>query len=332
MTKLMYRVPGGEAPLLDLVSYGRGGPASQLTPTQVEHIRRTVRRVPEVMVKVLSSGGQDLKSVGKHIDYIDRHGKLPLETDDGDRLSGQASKTLLADWDLDLEDKRRRNDLSPTNARRPPKLVYKIMFSMPEGTPPDKVREAVCNFAREEFALQHRYAFVLHTDEPHPHVHMIVKALSEQGTRLNIRKATLRHWRSEFARHLRAFGVEANATERAVRGENRKAKKDGIYRAGLRGDSRHLRKRVEAVASDLLKGNTAVEPGKGKLMETRKAVERGWHDLAHRLANGGNYDLARDIERFVERMEPAITERQAIKNELVRPARQLRVRDHALSR
>ena len=81
------------------------------------------------------------------------------------------------------------------------------MFSMPAGTPPEKVLAAVKNFAREEFGLKHRYAMVLHTDEPHPHVHMVVKAVSEQGVRLHIRKATLREWRREFARHLRALGV-----------------------------------------------------------------------------------------------------------------------------
>jgi hypothetical protein len=41
---------------------------------------------------------------------------------------------------------------------------------------------------------------------------MVVKAMSEQGVRLNIRKATLRGWRQEFARHLRAQGIRANAT------------------------------------------------------------------------------------------------------------------------
>src|SRR6185436_21166985 len=99
-----------------------------------------------------------------------------------------------------------------------PRLVHKLMFSMPAGTQPDRVLAAVRNFATEEFALQHRYAMVLHTDEPHPHVHMVVKAVSEQGERLNIRKDTLRRWRSEFAEHLRRLGVAANVTERAVRG------------------------------------------------------------------------------------------------------------------
>ena len=49
--------------------------------------------------------------------------------------------------------------------------------------------------------------------------------------RLHIRKATLREWRREFARHLRALGIAANATDRGVRGESRSPKRDGIYRA-----------------------------------------------------------------------------------------------------
>ncbi len=53
------------------------------------------------------------------------------------------------------------------------------MFSMPAGTPPQKMLEAVKNFAREEFALTHRYAMVLHTDEPNPHVHVVVRAVSD---------------------------------------------------------------------------------------------------------------------------------------------------------
>src|SRR6202042_2020076 len=111
------------------------------------------------------------------------------------------------------------------------------------------------NFAREEFWGQHRYAFTLHTDEAHPHVHLVLKAVSEHGVRLNIKKATLRHWRSEFARNLRLLGVEANATERAVRGESRTAKKDGIYRASLRGDSTYVRAQAEVAAGEIGKSN-----------------------------------------------------------------------------
>src|SRR5207302_3479310 len=203
-------------------------------------------------------------------------GKLKLETDDGERVQGKdAGQRLLEDWDLDLEKDRRESNLASLTGRSP-KLVHKIMLSMPPGTPAKGVFEAARNFAREEFALKHRYALVLHTDEPHPHVHLVVKAVSEQGERLNIRKATLREWRREFARHLRDQGIAANATERAVRGEPRTSKTDGIYRATLCGDSGHTRARAEAVAAELLKGDLRVEPGKSKLVETRKEVERGW--------------------------------------------------------
>lgn len=155
---------------------------------------------------------------------------------------------------------------------------------MPAGTPPDKVLAAVRNFAREVFWGQHRYAFVLHTDENHSHVHLVLKAVSEQGVRLNVKKTTLRHWRSEFACHLRMLGVAANATERAVRGESKKGKKDGIYRAGLRGQSTFLRAQEEAVMLELLKLRLQVEPGKRKIVVTRKQVGKGWRDLSEALA------------------------------------------------
>jgi len=281
------------------------------------------------MVKVLSRGGQDLGAVRRHFDYLRLRddGELDLETDDGQRLSGKdVSKELIEDWDLDLEEHRRRSDLD-ARRNRSPKLVHKLMFSMPAGTPPEKVLAAVKNFAREEFGLKHRYAMALHTDEPHPHVHMVVKAVSEQGVRLHIRKATLREWRREFARRLREQGVAANATERAVRGETRKAKKDGIYRASARGDSSYVRAQAEAVAAEVLKGNVCTDPGKHKLVETRKAVEGGWRSVASLLAKDGHQDLSRDVQRFVDRLPPPVTEKEHISAQLLERIRVLRTRD-----
>jgi len=279
---------------------------------QMEQIRRTVQRVPEAVVKVLPRDSNDLKAAGRHLEYIGRYGALALETDDGDQLNGRVGKALIDDWDLDVDDIRRQASLAGTRGGKSPKLIHKLMFSMPPGTPPDRVLGAVRNFAREQFAFQRRYAFVLHTDEEHPHVHLVLKAMSEQGIRLNISKATLRHWRSEFARHLRLLGVPANATERAVRGEGRNAKKDGIYRASLRGDSTYVRAQAEAVADELLKGNIQVEAGKKILIQTRKEVISGWQDVARQLADRGWHDLANDVRRFVGYMPALRTEREWI--------------------
>ncbi len=321
-------------PLFDLFSYARPGPGRQecLSRSEVEQIARTVRRAPEVMVKVLPRGAQTVGAVRKHLDYIGRNGELELETDDGERLQGRdAGEQLAEDWDLNLESDRRGVGLASAK-QGSAKLVHKIMLSMPPGTPAKRVLEAARNFAREEFALKHRYALVLHTDEPHPHVHLVVKAVSEQGVRLNIKKATLRHWRSEFARNLRLLGVEANATDRAVRGETRKAKKDGIYRASERGESTYQSTQAEAVATELLKGNAPIEPGKRKLVDTRRQVENGWRFVADVLSKDGHHNLANDVRRFVERMPLAKTEREQIAHKLQQRVRDARVQEPQLTR
>lgn len=318
MTKRIFRIREGE-PLLDIVSYGRGGPRESgglLTHAQIEQIRRTVQRAPEVVVKVLPRASNDLTAAGKHLDYITRYGKLELETDDGERLDGRVGKALLDYWDLDIDDVRRQSELAATKGGQPPKLVHKLMFSMPPETPPDKVLAAVRNFARQEFWGQHRYAFVLHTDEEHPHVHFVLKAISEQGVRLNIRKATLRHWRSEFAANLRRLGVAANATERAVRGQDRKPKKDGIYRASLRGESIWIRDQAEAVAAELLSGAVRAGRSERKIRETREAVLRGWRSVAHRLDDAAHQDLAKQVREFVEQMPRPVTDREWLAHEL----------------
>ena len=317
-------------PILDLRSYGRRGPGrrDRLSSAEIAQVSRTVRRVPEVVVKVLPSGSNNLAAIARHIGYIGRQGDLELETDDGERVRGRSmGRALLDDFDLDLDEHRGQPRLDAALGRKPPKLVHKLMLSMPPGTSVHGVLAAARNFLRDEFALKHRYAFVLHTDEPHPHVHVVVKAVSEQGVRLNIRKATLREWRMNFARHLRRQGVEANATERAVRGESRASKRDGIYRATDRGASTHMLDRTAAVAGDLQRGYLHVEPGMSKLVRTRTEVERGWHALSEVLASQGQPDLSKEIMRFLREMSPPRTEKEHLAVELLERVRQQRVKD-----
>jgi hypothetical protein len=145
---------------------------------------------------------------------------------------------------------------------------------------------------------------------------MVVKAESEQGERLNIRKATLREWRRDFAQYLRDFGVEANATERAVRGQIKTTKLDGIHRAMQRNESTHMRARAEAVARELDGGRCAVERGKQKLAETRRAVLEGWRGLADTLDRQGQTDMATSVRRFAETMPLPRTEKEMIAHAL----------------
>jgi hypothetical protein len=194
----------------------------RLSPAQIQQIERTVRRVPEVIVRVSSPQSNDFGSVRKHLDHIARHGELGLETDYGQVVRGPGvGLHLMEEMDLDLEEYRRRLELTVPRGKRLPKLVHKVILSMPQGTPSRGLLAAARAFLREQFGSEHRYAFVLHIDRSHPYVHVVVKAMSERGVRLHIRKPTLRRWRLAFACHLREQNIAANATERAVRGQLR---------------------------------------------------------------------------------------------------------------
>lgn len=325
------RVP--EGPVFDLLSYGRRGAGlrDRLSPAQIQQIARTVARTPEVMVKVLPAGTNSLAAVRQHLAYVGRQGDVELQTDDGQRLQDcEAAADLIDDWDLDLA--ACQSGLGGLQRRRAPRLVHKLVFSMPAGTPADKVLLATQGFCREQFALKHRYVLALHTDEPHPHVHVIIKAISEQGERLNIRKATLREWREEFASQLRLVGVPANATPRFIRGETRPRKSDGIFRAARRGASTHIRQRVEAAAAALREANNNGEPAKLRLRETRRELEREWLATSDALRSQGQTALAEQTRHFVDGLPPARTEREWLTAGLIEQARRHRPREVEMTR
>jgi hypothetical protein len=296
------------------VSYGRRGRHTplQFNQAHLEQIGRTVSGVPEVMVKV-SGGGKSADAVQAHFAYIDRHGKLEVRTDEGEKLQGKnVADYLPDDWNLEAAKGQYRPGPKAGEKDRRPKQVHNIVFSMPAGTPPQKLLAATGKFAREKFAPQHRYAMVLHTDQGHPHVHLVVKAQGEDGQRLYIRKATLREWREDFAGILRELGVAANATPAALRGKPKDRKKDGIYRALKRGQSTFMRRRVERVADELQRGRLAPDPGKAKILATRDRVVEDWSATAASLRAHGHESLARGIEAFMRRILTVATEKEIV--------------------
>ena len=203
---------------------------------QIAQITRTVSRTPEVMVKV-TGGGTRRGAVAAHFGYISRRGALEIETDEGEFIAyPEQQKQLLDEWHLELTAGQYRRQKQGGPARRPTKLVHNIVLSMPAPTPADKVLAAARKFAREKFT-HHRYAMVLHTDQKHPHVHLVVKAENELGRRLHIDKQRLRDWREDFARLMREQGIAANATSRAIRGENKKNPREKIFKAQRYGNS-----------------------------------------------------------------------------------------------
>ena len=312
---------------LDLVSYGRRGSSGRFSDEQIAQIARTVRRVPEVMVKV-SGGGREAGAVQAHFSYMGRQGTLEIETDDGRVLTGKgAARELVEDWDLDLSagPYRKGRALKEHTPPKGPKDAHNVVLSMPTSTPPDKLLAAARTFAMNQFGGRHRYAMVLHTDQKHPHVHLVVKARSEQGERLYIRKATLRDWREDFAKELRARGVAANASTRAIRGQTQSSRKTPIHRAAMRGESTFMERLARDVGTEIRVGRLRPEPGKAKLLANRTQTVTDWEQTARRLDGQGETRLAKEVREHVRQLPPARTDREhvaaGILRELVRAER-----------
>ena len=161
----------------------------------------------------------------------------------------------------------------------------------------------------------------LHTDDDHPHVHVVVKAVSEQGQRLNIKKATLRAWRQQFASNLRELGVAANATERAVRGQIKTHRSDGAYRAAQRAGSTLVQDREQRILREWSAGTLKLGEGEVKLAKTRQEVVDGWRGVSDRLKTDGDLELGERVDSFLAQMPPAKTEARALIERLRTPIR-----------
>jgi Relaxase/Mobilisation nuclease domain len=309
-------------PFLEIFSHGRGGPQrrDRFTSGQIAQITRTVRRTPEVMVKV-TGGGRSTAAVGAHFSYISAKGKIEIETDEGQRIDNEGQKELLKGWHLELTPGQYREGPDERHPPRRVKLVHNIVLSMPRPTPPDKVLAAARTFAREHFGAKHQYAMALHTHQDHPHVHLVVKAEGRDGQRLHIDKAMLREWREHFAELIRAQGVPANATPRVVRGRGKSRLKETSYQAIRRGRSDRLRARLHDVARELKSTKTIRDPVRGKLLETRKAVIAGWMGVAAALEAQGEIVLGGDVRYFANHLPPVLTDRERLAAELIRFAK-----------
>jgi hypothetical protein len=341
-------VPGGINP----GSFGRkGGRGGQSPAGWAERMGSSGRGAKEVLVKI-SGGGRDADGVQAHFEYIDRHGKLDIETDHGEVLHGKTAATeLINDWALDYGtvpgSPHSRTRVGPDGKRRQPRQAFNIVLSMPAGTPPQEVLQAVKKFAREEFAHQHRYAMALHAEEKdkhgmHPHVHLVVKAEHEyDGSRLNPRKADLQRWRERFAEYLAELGVAATATRREDRGFVKTHKRTPIYRAAQReprnlrtagqhatlnttaGDSVFMRKKLEAVKNELrTTGKVADRDAYNSLMNVRAQVNERYREAIHWLRRQGREEEARRFELMHRNLPPVRSEQQLMADALLGKRRQ----------
>jgi hypothetical protein len=246
-------------------------------------IAATVRRAPQVMVKV-TGGGRGMKAIAAHFRYISKNGRLDIEDDRGEHISGaRAVRDLADDW-------RFSGGLIPEEAEQGGRReAYNVMLSMPRGTDPLAVQRAAREFARVELA-GHKYVMVLHDHQANPHVHISVRAEGRDGRRLNPRKTDLHRWRETFAEKLRELGIDAEATRQATRGAVRN------YDANWQ---------TKARASGRLQRDVARSKSSPRSLASRASAVEAWSHLRTALegsSEGGDMRLARGIAEMLERI------------------------------
>lgn len=294
----MSRVNGGLDGLIGGIHHGKvrrkANNTRKLLTTAKRVTSKSAKGVPgqpEVMVKVtgFGKGGGHAKA---HLTYITRNGKLELENDRGEMIQGAAAvKALAGEWTEDFGD---------TKSRKARRDTIHIMLSMAPGTEPEIVRSAVRAFAKETFGKNHEYAFVLHTDQAHPHCHLAVKYRGFDGKTVKSEKSDLQQWRETFAAELVKRGVEACATPRVSRGVVRKTEAQVLRHIVERTPERSareskvrtlwIREAEAAVIADSKEGRKDTVPDPRpptpweiKLAETREVVVAAWLQAAAEL-------------------------------------------------
>ena len=262
-------------------------------------LARIVRKAPEVVVKVTGRqrGGGHVKA---HLDYIGRKGDVDIETRDGEILTAKEDiAERAAEWSDTLEWR-----------SRPTVSSVSLIFSMPEGTDPNKVLGAVRALAHAELSDNHDYVLALHTDTPRPHVHLTVQAEGLDRNRFNPRPVQLNRFRERFARELRARGVAAEATPRRARGQGIAGSSMALVklRARLRTEgSRQITnadRRTNEQAVAVARGQAGLPPfivkGKTRWQEIRQAYSQAAVALD---STGRSEDrtLANDVRGFLDK-------------------------------
>ena len=223
-------------------------------------LARIVRGAPEVVVKV-TGRQRGASHVKAHLDYIGRKGEIDIETRDGEILT---SKDDLAERAAEWSDTLQWRS-------RPTVASVSMVFSMPEGTDPERVLGAVRAVAHAELSDNHDYVLALHADTPRPHVHLTVQAEGLDRTRFNPRPVQLNRFREAFARELRTRGIAAEATPRRARGK------------GVAGSSMALVKLRTRLRSE---GGQRISDADRRSNEQAIAVVRGEQQLPPFVARG----------------------------------------------
>lgn len=266
-------------------------------------IRATVRRTPQVMVKIMSNQ-RNMRGVRRVLSYISHQGEIAVTDENGEQFNGKAAVQELGElFRLDTA-------LIPEEDS-PWRETLHIEMGMAAGTVDrQRLEESVREVLAAEFA-NHKYAWAYHGHQKNPHLHIVVRTMGRDFQRLPTRKSDLHRWRESFARALRSRGIEADASRRVVRGVVRQS--EAIWAIKAREEARLHNDRGRR---------------QGVTREAMQATLAAWGHMHNALAGSLDVEdqaLAQEVKSFlagtpmVREMAAARRTEQARAQEVQRP-------------
>jgi len=224
---------------------------------------RIAQRRPQVVLKITRYGHGGAKILA-HIHYVQRHGKLVLEDENGEQIE-------------DPRELRRRVRLwteqaGATMAEPGPEVTRKrrvtAHFILDAGKDADReaLRKSAREFLAEHFGKEgHEYLFARHDDTKQPHVHVVLNMMDGQGQRLHTSVAEVQRWREQFAEVARANGMEVDASRAWERGKA-PTRSRGLVKYGAPRPTRWTREQVRrglAARKERLLSDAALASARG---------------------------------------------------------------------
>lgn len=277
---------------------GGGGGLRNFRPNALKSLVNAGNRKPEVMVKITNKSKNKSTSttVKNHLTYIGRNGKNSIETKDERLLnSNKEVNKLTKEWLT-------KGVIEDATGK---KQAMNLVLSMPKGTPPEAVKNAAREFAKELFQ-NHEWAMALHTDTDEPHVHLCVSMLDYSGKRQNPRKADIMQWRLLFAEKMQEQGVECTATRRYHRGKMQKAQNGVIEHIQKRdGTSTVNQAKLNALKQALKDNQRPLHPFLKEQLNTQQFILKEYKALAKQLYQEGHKTEAKAISQLAKQVEAA---------------------------
>lgn len=201
---------------------------------------RIAQRRPQAILKITRYGHGGNKIMG-HAHYIQRHGRLELEDENGEKVEPRELRERIRLW---VEQAGVRMEEPGEDKQRKRRVTAHFILDAGAEAKPENLSKTAREFLGERFGKDgHEYLFVRHDDTKQPHVHVILNLTNARGRRLHTSVAEIQAWREQFAEIARRNGIEVDASRAWERGKA-PTKSRGRMRYGAPRPARWTREQV----------------------------------------------------------------------------------------